>query len=234
MKFTLSILLFLSLGLLESRSAGTNRFTAKIISKSVPSTGLSRVVWHPSSAFISYLRPVGPGEKTTNVLFTYNPETRSERKFLAAPVIASDSGSRTNEIRLSLSEYQWSPTGDALLLTGDGDLWRIAVEPLSGRTEAPRRVTHDRQSEELVSFSPDGTRIAFVKTNNLFAVEIASGRVTQLTEDGGELILNGKLDWVYGEEFSHVPKTGALMNGRRTAVGSRCSASMMGRCRNIR
>jgi dipeptidyl-peptidase-4 len=36
---------------------------------------------------------------------------------------------------------------------------------------------------------------------NLFVVDIATGRETQLTKDGSQTILNGYLDWVYEEEL---------------------------------
>ena len=38
--------------------------------------------------------------------------------------------------------------------------------------------------------------------NNIFTVDIISGKETQLTFDGSDVILNGKFDWVYEEEFS--------------------------------
>ena len=55
------------------------------------------------------------------------------------------------------------------------------------------------------SFSPDGSQIAYVKDNNLYSFEIASGVHQQLTNDGAYgSIINGHADWVYEEEFSLV------------------------------
>ncbi|MEK7249090.1 MAG: S9 family peptidase, partial [Bacteroidota bacterium] len=48
----------------------------------------------------------------------------------------------------------------------------------------------------------DGENIGFVRANNLFVMDIASGKEAQLTFDGSDNILNGKFDWVYEEEFS--------------------------------
>ncbi|HEX5221174.1 MAG TPA: DPP IV N-terminal domain-containing protein, partial [Verrucomicrobiae bacterium] len=50
--------------------------------------------------------------------------------------------------------------------------------------------------------SPDGTRAAYVRDNNLFVESIPSGKVRQLTKDGSFTIINGTSDWVYEEEFS--------------------------------
>ena len=51
------------------------------------------------------------------------------------------------------------------------------------------------------SFSPDGRLAAFVRDNNLFDSDVASGRETALTTDGTAKLLNGVLDWVYEEEI---------------------------------
>lgn len=53
----------------------------------------------------------------------------------------------------------------------------------------------------FAKFSPDGTRVAYVSENNIYAEEIASGKITQLTHDGSPTIVNGTFDWVYEEEF---------------------------------
>ena len=49
--------------------------------------------------------------------------------------------------------------------------------------------------------SPDGTRAAYVRTNNLYVENIRSGSIKQLTKDGSPMIINGTSDWVYEEEF---------------------------------
>lgn len=53
------------------------------------------------------------------------------------------------------------------------------------------------------SLSPDNNKVAYVKDNNLFFVELASNKITQVTQDGKwNQIINGSADWVYEEEFS--------------------------------
>ena len=55
------------------------------------------------------------------------------------------------------------------------------------------------------TFSPDGTKIAFAKSNDLFIYDIASKATTQITNDGKKnAIINGIADWVYEEEFAFV------------------------------
>ena len=52
------------------------------------------------------------------------------------------------------------------------------------------------------TFSPDGTKVAYVFDNNLYIYDIASAKTTAVTEDGKwNSIINGNSDWVYEEEF---------------------------------
>jgi len=55
------------------------------------------------------------------------------------------------------------------------------------------------------TFSPDGTKIAYAKDNNLFVYDVASKNSTAITTDGKKnAIINGITDWVYEEEFAFV------------------------------
>ena len=52
------------------------------------------------------------------------------------------------------------------------------------------------------SFSPDGSKIAFVKDNNLYVYEVSTGQTKAVTTDGKwNHIINGNCDWVYEEEL---------------------------------
>jgi dipeptidyl-peptidase-4 len=55
------------------------------------------------------------------------------------------------------------------------------------------------------TFSPDGTKIAYAKENDLFVYDLASNKSTPITTDGQKnSIINGITDWVYEEEFGFV------------------------------
>ncbi|HYG19948.1 MAG TPA: DPP IV N-terminal domain-containing protein [Ohtaekwangia sp.] len=59
--------------------------------------------------------------------------------------------------------------------------------------------------QSYAAFSPDGSRIAFVRDNNLFLTSLADNTETQVTTDGQfNSIINGTTDWVYEEEFGFV------------------------------
>jgi dipeptidyl-peptidase-4 len=50
--------------------------------------------------------------------------------------------------------------------------------------------------------SPDGSRAAYIRENNIYVEDIRTGAIKQLTTDGGPMIINGTSDYVYEEEFS--------------------------------
>jgi dipeptidyl-peptidase-4 len=55
------------------------------------------------------------------------------------------------------------------------------------------------------TFSPDGSKVAYVFKNNLFIKNLRNGKEIQVTSDGKKNhIINGATDWVYEEEFGLV------------------------------
>ncbi len=52
-----------------------------------------------------------------------------------------------------------------------------------------------------LTYSPDSTRLAFTRDNDLYVVDIATGNEVRLTHDGSDVILNGYASWVYYEEI---------------------------------
>ena len=56
--------------------------------------------------------------------------------------------------------------------------------------------------QQLGAFSPDGSRVAFFRDNNLFIRHLDQEKEVQITFDGEKnAIINGAPDWVYEEEF---------------------------------
>jgi dipeptidyl-peptidase-4 len=66
------------------------------------------------------------------------------------------------------------------------------------------RLTRTPDKEVAARLSPDGNRAAFVRRNNLYVLDLASGAEIALTRDGSATVLNGTLSGVYWEEsFDH-------------------------------
>lgn len=80
-----------------------------------------------------------------------------------------------------------------------GDYW---VYDLQNKSLKQLGKGRPESSLMFAKFSPDGKQVAYVSENNIFAEEVASGTVKQLTKDGTRKRINGTFDWAYEEEFS--------------------------------
>ena len=109
---------------------------------------------------------------------------------------------------LDIDDYRWSADGTRLLIfTNTRKVWRLntrgdywVLDVASGRLTklgagAPEATLM------FAKFSPDATRVAYVRANNLYVERLADGVVTALTTDGSETTINGTSDWVYEEEL---------------------------------
>jgi putative heme-binding domain-containing protein len=79
-----------------------------------------------------------------------------------------------------------------------GDYWVLDVA-----ARKLRKLGGDAAPSSLMfaTFSPDGSRVAFVRENNLYVQDLASLKVTPLTSDGSKTLINGTSDWVNEEEL---------------------------------
>jgi dipeptidyl-peptidase-4 len=116
---------------------------------------------------------------------------KAEAALSALPGVAAADAKRLLRSR----ELIFNGSHSAAILTIADDLYLYTV----GDSRAVR-LTSTAGKEEEATFSPDSSKIAFVRDNNLFVVDAATRRETALTADGTARILNGKLDWVYEEE----------------------------------
>lgn len=64
-----------------------------------------------------------------------------------------------------------------------------------------KRLTNTEAAEKLPLLSPDKKWVAFIRDNDLYAVEVATGKERRFTQDGSETIMNGYASWVYYEEI---------------------------------
>src|SRR3954469_2661722 len=115
-----------------------------------------------------------------------------------------------DSLPLAVEDYSVSPDKRRLLVFTNsekvwrqntrGDFWSLdlsswQLRKLGGNQARPSTLM-------FAKFSPDGGRVAYVRENNLYAEDLTSGAITQLTRDGSRTIINGTFDWVYEEELS--------------------------------
>jgi len=110
--------------------------------------------------------------------------------------------------RLSIEAFEFSADESKLLLytasqrvwrrNTRGDYWVLDLSTLS-----LRRLGGDAAPSTLMfaKFSPDGSRVAYVREHNLCVQELRRMRITALTSDGSPTRINGTSDWVNEEEL---------------------------------
>ncbi|HSB62959.1 MAG TPA: DPP IV N-terminal domain-containing protein [Thermoanaerobaculia bacterium] len=164
----------------------------KISEPAVGGPGASGFSWRDATR-ATWVVSEGMGPEAPAALWEFDT-TRGTKTKLLEPVDVKDRAGTAR--KLSPRGGKWSPKGDVLLVGFDHDLWLLAPGA------EPRRLTNDPEDEEAPTFSPDGSRVAYVKKSDLFTLERSTGRETRLTTTGGEHVFNGKLDWVYEEELA--------------------------------
>ena len=113
-----------------------------------------------------------------------------------------------NSLPLSIYDYGWSDDNNQLLIfTNTRKVWRYHTRGdywvLNLTTGKLTQLGKGLEEATLMfaKFSPDGRRVAYVSKLNIYVEDIATGKITQLTKDGGGNIINGTFDWVYEEEL---------------------------------
>ncbi len=79
-----------------------------------------------------------------------------------------------------------------------GDYW---VYNLASKQLTQLGKGRPESSLMFAKFSPDGSKVAYVSEHNLYVENLADNRITALTTDGTDRLINGTFDWVYEEEL---------------------------------
>ncbi len=107
---------------------------------------------------------------------------------------------------LEIDDYA-STRGRLLIFTNTKRVWRqntrgdYWVQP--GPGASLRRVDASAPPSSLMfaKLSPDGSRVGYVRANNIYVEAVAGGAPVALTRDGSTTTINGTSDWVYEEEL---------------------------------
>lgn len=107
---------------------------------------------------------------------------------------------------ISFSDYSFSEDEKKVLLpTETESIYRYSSRSnyyvYDRETKTAQELSEGKQ--RLAQFSPDASKVAFVKENNIFIKEMINNTELQVTFDGEiNKIINGATDWVYEEEFA--------------------------------
>lgn len=110
---------------------------------------------------------------------------------------------------LHIDDYGWSDDGQKLLVfTNTKKVWRNNTRGdywvLDRAANRLDKIDETAPASTLMfaKFSPDGSRVAFVRQNNIYVENLKNGSVHLVTRDGSATRINGTSDWVYEEELS--------------------------------
>jgi dipeptidyl-peptidase-4 len=146
-------------------------------------------------------------DKSTQDLVVYDTATGTRQVLVPASALVLPGAKEP----MKIDEYSWSTDKSKLLLFTNtrkvwrantrGDYWVLAMD--NGKPGALKKAGGDAPEASLMyaALSPDGTRVAYVRAQNLYVEDLASSRITPLTTDGSGDIHNGVADWVNEEEF---------------------------------
>ena len=219
-RFKLCTVAFVAaLAAISARGAGGTNSSRLTLERLFDSTEFNtesygQVVWSKRGSGYFKLEKTQDGEGRD--LFRVDPTT-GKKELLAPAHVFVPSGESS---ALSLDGFEFSDDESKLLIFTNakrvwrgktrGDYWLLDLTSRELRQlggDAPPA------SMQFATFSPDGSRIAYVQEHNLCVQDLRSLEVTALTTNGCSTLINGTFDWVYEEELG-------LRNGFRWSPDS--------------
>jgi dipeptidyl-peptidase-4 len=143
-------------------------------------------------------------------LWEYDLESRQSRLlvdsrelFISETELSEAEKQRRERQRTSalsgIVEYQFAPDGRALLFPLGGDLYYYDLA--APRAKGVRRLTTSEAFETDPRISPRGKHVSFIRDQNLWVLDLATGRERALTTDGGGLVSYGMAEFIAQEEM---------------------------------
>lgn len=126
----------------------------------------------------------------------------SDTLFSGTEVLSDEEKARRERLRLFASgivSYQWSKDGKALLFPLNGDLYHYQLS-----SKKARKLTETEAFETDAQISPTGRFVSFVREQNIFVIDLKSGKESQLTSDGKGTVRNGMAEFVAQEEMGRM------------------------------
>ncbi len=161
------------------------------------------VKWSPDGSKVSFVQRDDSGDH--GALYYVDVTTgkpavlvSSAKLATLAPPISAIKDERKKEAaqRYSVAAYHWSPDSKKLLFDSLGQLWLYNLE-----SSTAVQITTSSDGTVDPKFSPDGSRISYVRKHNLYVERVDGGNERTLSKDGDDNLLNGEVDWVYEEEL---------------------------------
>ncbi len=163
---------------------------------------LNALKWDADGKSYLVLEPAGQGDAQDIV--RYDAVTGQKTILIGANKLTPTGASAP----LVVEEFEIGPDAHKVLLFTNtervwrsntrGDYWVFdlassKLQKLGGNAPA--------SSLMFAKFSPDSTRVGYVRGNNIYVENLADSKITPVTSDGTFHLINGTFDWVYEEEL---------------------------------
>lgn len=115
---------------------------------------------------------------------------------------------KKSEKPLEIKDFEFSKNQKLVLIyTNSKKVWRRETRGdywlFNTETNELHQIGKDKPESSLMfaKLSPDNNSIAYVSNHNLYVEDVSSRKITPLTKDGTDRLINGTFDWAYEEEF---------------------------------
>ena len=142
-------------------------------------------------------------------LWEYNVETGKRAMLVDSQALYSGPENLSDEEKArrerqrifgkGILEYTWSANGKALLFPLNGDIFYFELG-----SDKAKKLTNGEGFATDVKFSPKGSFISFVRDQNVYLIDIKSGKTRALTTSGGDTVKFGMAEFVAQEEMGRM------------------------------
>ena len=166
--------------------------------------GPETLEWTPDGTKLTFVQRNDAGEQ--GELWYVDAATGEKKVLVSAAKLASlapdynkvkDEREKERLTRYRVAAYLWAPDSKHLIFDSQGQLW---LYDLGNATAVQFTSAPDPSGDP--KFSPDGSRVSYVRKHNLYVRPISGKNEKQLTKDTGDNLFNGDIDWVYAEELA--------------------------------
>jgi dipeptidyl-peptidase-4 len=164
----------------------------------------SAVAFTPDGSAITYLLP--EGESTARVLWRAEAAEGAEPSVITRPPGEGNTDENVSrEEALRRERMRLRDTGISQIVRASHD--DLSIIPLKGdlyllRGTGPlQRLTETESPEIDPKFSPEGDRVAFVRSGSLYTLDLETGAEVRLTEGAGDGLSFGLAEFIAQEEL---------------------------------
>jgi dipeptidyl-peptidase-4 len=158
----------------------------------------------PDGRFVTLLKN-RPDDKDRYDLWSIDTASGAERMLVDSKKIGSggeiseEEKMRRERARIAgtkgITDYGWAPDSRSILVPIDGDLYLATLDG------SVRRLTNTAATEIDPKVSETGRYLSFLRDQNLFVMDAATGTEHALTADGGKTLSWGAAEFVAQEEL---------------------------------